>query len=538
MTHDEEKRERNMSKSTLDFSHDMIVCYDPEKKIWRNVVSGHVEAGKFVGLTFSEDVDLTSIEKYIIPGFIDAHCHLLEYPYDCSLRKEDRLLPNIALNNALEAARGGVTSLKDMGGYGYKAIEIIKMLVNFKTPRLFSSGCYFTVPGGHCSDHGAIEVDSMDAFVQSMKPLIANKIPFCKIINSDTGFELDLLSQMVQYAHSNGMIVSCHAYTEKAASVAVLAGTDTLEHAGDYSDELINLIKEKDIIVVPTYVAAIDSENNPVDLADVDETVIAEWVRGENTVIPKLFKRGIKVALGSDSGFLGTPCNSLLREIELLHSNFCIELSELLYSAYIITPLAVGMGNSLGKIESGYFADYLCYQDNPLDDIKVLMQPQEVYVNGSRVDQVLQDQVIIRRLTNDDTGSLASYLQHYYFDCAELDDFWTDDEINAWVNDSNDYCTGAFSDGKIVGFCLTHHHKTANKVHIENIWVDDSYRSQGVAQYLLFDVIAFYRSSFPKVRFVSLVDSANEAAIPLMLKNDFTKGHRMYWMQYNSYEQL
>lgn len=528
-----------MSESTLDFSHDKIVCYDPEKRTWRKLVSGHVEAGKFVGLTFSEDVNLTSTEKYIIPGFIDAHCHLLENPYSCSLREDDRTLPSIALNNALVAARGGITSLKDMGGYGYKAIEIIKMLANFKTPRLFSSGCYFTVPSGHCSDRGAIEVNSMEDFVQSMKPLLANKIPFCKIINSDTGFKLDLLSQMVLYAHNNGMIVSCHAYTEKAAMVAVLAGTDILEHAGNYSDELINLIKENDIIVAPTYVAAIDSTpENCADLADVDEAVIDEWIHGENTVIPKLFKRGIKIALGTDSGFLGTPCDSLLREIELLHRNFSIELSELLYSAYIITPLAVGMGNSLGKIESGYFADYLCYQENPLADINVLKHPQEIYINGSRVDEVLQNQVVIRRLTKKDIGSLASYMHHYYFDCAELDDYWTDDEIEAWVNDPNDYCTGAFLDGKIVGFCLTHHHKTANKVHIENIYVNDLYRGQGIAQYLLFDVIAFYRSSFPKVRFVSLVDITNKAAIQLMSKNEFTKGHPMCWMQYNSYEQL
>lgn len=119
------------------------------------------------------------------------------------------------------------------------------MLANFKVPRLFSSGCYFTVPQGHCSDRGAIEISNMNDFIRGMQPLIDNDVHFCKIINSDDGFEVDLLTHMIEYAHNQNMVVSCHAYTEKAAFVAVEAGTDTLEHVGAYSDELLSLIKEK-----------------------------------------------------------------------------------------------------------------------------------------------------------------------------------------------------------------------------------------------------------------------------------------------------
>lgn len=528
-----------MGKQLFDFNTEMIACYDPEKRVWKRLTNGYVDGGKFTNMSFEGNMSSNLYKKYIIPGFIDAHCHLLENPYPCDQREEGRTLPSIALNNALVAARSGITALKDMGGYEYKAIEIIKMLANFKVPRLFSSGCYFTIPGGHCSDRGAIEVNCMEEFVSSIQHLLCHRIPFCKIINSDNGFSLELLTEMISYAHENGMMVSCHAYTEKAAMVSVLSGTDTLEHAGNYSDELIGLIQENNVIVVPTYVAAVDSTpENCQGISDVDEIVIKEWIEGENTVIPKLFEKKIKIALGTDSGFLGTPCDSLLREIELLHNNFNIDISELLYSAYVVTPLAVGMGGKLGKIEDGYYADYLCYDENPLTNIDILTHPKEIWIDGRRVDTLLKDQIKIRRLTSGDIGSLSSYMRHYYFDCAELEDFWTDDEIEAWITDTKDYCTGAFLNNKIVGFCLTHHHRTANKVHIENIFVNDAYRGKGIAQYLLFDAIAFYRSKFSKIRFVSLVDVTNDSSIKILERNNFTKGHPMYWMQYNSYEQL
>lgn len=524
-----------MSNKIFELFDGDVLCYNPETCTWTDLSYGCIEQGVFSKLETKNASIVSNNVKYIIPGFIDAHCHLLENPYPIGYSEEGRSLSSIALNNALVAAQAGVTSLKDMGGYNYKAIEILKMLANFKTPRLFTSGCYFTVPGGHCSDRGAVEVKDYDEFVQKMQPLINSDINFCKIINSDDGFELKLLTKMISYAHCHHMLVSCHAYTQKAAMDAVIAGTDTLEHAGSYSDELLDMIKKKGVIVVPTYVAAVDSTpENCENIVDVDENVIREWIDGENEVIPKLFDRNIKVALGTDSGFLGTPCDSLLREIELLHRMFNIPICQLLYSAFVVTPCTIGMGNRLGKIQNGYFADFLLYDENPLDDINVLLHPKGVWIGGQRVDEALSNKIIIRRLRKEDVSEMSSHMKQYYFDCAELDDFWSDDEVVAWITDEKDYCAGAFLNEKLVGFCLTHHHVTANKVHIENIFVKDKYRGNGIAQCLIFDAISFYRSKYEKVRFVSLVDVTNFGSLALFERNGFTKGHPMHWMQYNS----
>lgn len=528
-----------MKDNVFNFSSEHICFYDAELCKWKELEYIEIEKGIFKQIKFSDLKMNIKYTRYILPGFIDAHCHLLENPYPCDTNDKGRSLCSIALNNALAASKNGITSLKDLGGYEYRVLEIIKMLANFKVPRLFSSGCYFTFPNGHGSDRGAIIVSSMNEFIRGMQPLIENNIHFCKIINSDDGFSVDLLTHMIKYAHEQKMVVSCHAYTEKAAYVAVTAGTDTLEHAGDYSDELLNLIKEKNVIIVPTYVSAYDSTpENCEDICDIDEKVLKDWIEGENAVIKKLFKKRIRVAIGTDSGFLGTPCDSLLREIELIHTTFGISIQELLYSAFITTPATVGMTEKLGKISEGYYADFVCYEENPIDNIEILQKPNGVWIGGKRVDDSINHQIKIRRLKVSDIESISAYMSNYYFNCAELDDFWTQDEILAWVTDLSDYCTGAFIKDKFVGFCLTHYHATVNKVHLENIFVQEQFRRLGIAHHLIFDMISYYRTKNQKVRFVGLVDAENDASIALFGKNRFVKGHPMYWMQYNAYEKL
>lgn len=517
------------------------VCYyDAEEKSWFKILNLEVEDGVFKDVeAIACDPSVEEFSKYIIPGFIDAHCHLLENPYGIKGEKNVELSyfcasPNIALHNLLTACQSGITSIKDLGGNGFSSINVMNKLNMLKISRVYTSGCYFTSPGGHCSNHGAIVITCIKEFIRHIDNLVLQNIQFCKIIHGDNGFDKKLLKNMIDVAHEQGMLVSCHAYTEKAAYEAVIAGTDILEHAGDYSELLLDEIEQRNIIIVPTYVSAVDStpENCEV-LSDVDENVIFQWLSGEKKVIPKLFHRNINVAIGSDSGFLGTPCNSLIREMQLLHKEFGISVEKILYSAYVVTPKTIRMDGRLGKISKGFYADYLCYYNNPLIDINILGYPNEVWVNGNRIDNLLANLVRVQKLGKEDIPNLSMYLQNYYFDCGTLEDYWTEEEIENWIADECDCCVGAFWHDELIGFCLTHYHSSAKKIHLENIFVVEEYRKQGVAQRLLMEVMLLYSDKTSKARFVGLVETNNHQSIQLLNKNSFTKGHPMYWMQSN-----
>lgn len=371
--------------------------YDAETSKWQEIIDLEVDNGKFINVKCSEiDVFSNDISRFILPGFIDAHVHLLEDPY--TIEQSDLIysrtfdeLWEIAKKNMKDALKGGVTSLKDLGGRQYASIALKRRIEwdrdNEGLPRFYTSGCYFTKPKGHGANRGAIIIYDIGNYLDNLLLLKNAGIRFIKILHSEEMLHLCDLKKMVELAHDNGMIVSVHAYHNSTAMEAVNAGADILEHAGDYSDDLLDLMNYKGTIIVPTYVSACDSsEENCKGLGgDINMHIIKQWLNDERKVIPKLFERNIQVALGTDACFPGTACNSLAREISTLYNEFGISIEKLMYSANVITPKTIGMSERLGRIKRGYFADYLCYDRNPFDSIDNIHFPKEVWVNGRRV---------------------------------------------------------------------------------------------------------------------------------------------------------
>lgn len=516
--------------------------YDACSNAWYKVHNMSVLDGIFSKVD-SEPCEPTTadFDFFLLPSFVDAHCHILENCENEPETQEQIDSPNInellfrARNHALEACNRGVTCLKDLGGREFHAIDVIQQLQKELPVRLFTSGCYFTCPDGHCHDLGAIIIENLDEFKRSVDYLVGQGIKYCKFLLSDASFHQEFLNDMISYAHEKDMLVSCHAYTEIAAKMAVAAGTDILEHAGDYSDNLLRQIKDRNIIVVPTYVAAKDSTpENCASLNDVDISVLTDWIAGEQKVIPKLFEFGIRVALGTDCGFPGTPFDSLIREIQFLVDDFNIPLQRILYSAFVTTPETLGLANKLGKIAQGYYADFQCYYENPMVKRNKLGNPDEIWIKGQRIDIILPSIITYRRLAKQDIPELSTHLQSHFFNCGAFDDHWTDIEIENWISNNEDYCIGAFADNLLVGFCLSHYHKQVTKVFLENIYVTEGYRRRGIAEWLLAKVVNYYVSLNRKMRFVALVDIDNPPPVNLLLKSNFMKGHPMYWMQRNT----
>ena len=255
-----------------------VGLYDPDTGRWRPVSDIIIANGCFQSVLYDDSVCHDSgFDFYILPGFVDAHCHMFENPLSaetCAFEADEidyTEILQVASKNIHTACRAGITSIKDLGGRFYYSISAAKCLnQRGGASRIYTSGCYFTSRGGHCSDRGGIVIDDLDSFIQGVDYLTKHDVHFCKIIHSDDGFDRQLLMDMVYEAHKREMIVSCHSYTEKAANDAVLAEVDILEHAGDYSDGLLSKIKDKGIIVVPTFVSAYDGLRSNSVLSDVN----------------------------------------------------------------------------------------------------------------------------------------------------------------------------------------------------------------------------------------------------------------------------
>ena len=142
---------------------------------------------------------------------------------------------------------------------------------------------------------------------------------------------------------------------------------------------------------------------------------------------------------------------------------------------------------------------------------------------------------MIRRLDENDIHLIAQYLQNDRFDCCEFNDFWTPEELYEWLKLNKDICIGCYIQDNLVGFCLSHFFENANKIYLENIFVDSEYRNRGIASDLLTTLLSMYTENHPEktLRFVALVDATNDKVIKLLKKRGFNVGDQMLWVQKN-----
>ncbi|MDR1032976.1 MAG: GNAT family N-acetyltransferase [Candidatus Nomurabacteria bacterium] len=83
----------------------------------------------------------------------------------------------------------------------------------------------------------------------------------------------------------------------------------------------------------------------------------------------------------------------------------------------------------------------------------------------------------------------------------------------------------AETDGEIVGFVIVNINRSLKKAEIENIFVSENYRRQGVASELIKSAIAELKNGGIE----NVVAMSNEA-VDLLVSLGFSKGRQFYWM--------
>lgn len=145
----------------------------------------------------------------------------------------------------------------------------------------------------------------------------------------------------------------------------------------------------------------------------------------------------------------------------------------------------------------------------------------------------MNDEIQYRRLRPSEATNIVKNIKNIYFDSGNINDFWSEVEIESWLSNGNDFCIGAFLNEVIVGFCLTHYHHEANKVNLENIFVIEDLRRKGIARIMVDEVILHYNKQGKKIRYVGLVSINNINTISFLKNMDFNVGDKMFWIQKN-----
>ena len=364
-----------------------------------------VEAGQSVKHPAgAEVIDLG--DRTLMPGLIDAHIHLFLHPGAEDLQTVQESIPQrtiMAVLAARDDLMAGFTAERDMGTEGAGSADTaVRDAINegrIPGPRLRISGNAINILGGHEDAIGynpeqhvlpnANYANNTDELIAVMRQQFKEGADFIKIY--ETGADRiqngDLhtpyqyteaqLHAAVEEAARLGKKVAVHATGEPGTLYAAQAGTVTIDHANQLSDETMRLMKEKQIFAVPTFQISeyfADHAATPAQAAR-ERQMIDLHVRE----FKKQIATGVPMAVGSDVGPFphGTQAGEFVLMVKYGMSPAAVLHADLINGAKLL-----GWEGQIGALESGYLADVIAVNGDPLADVSVLQNVSFVMKGG------------------------------------------------------------------------------------------------------------------------------------------------------------
>ncbi|MCR6693101.1 MAG: amidohydrolase family protein, partial [archaeon YNP-LCB-003-016] len=196
-----------------------------------------------------------------------------------------------------------------------------------------------------------------------------------------TQFSLEEMKVIVEEARKVGTFVTAHAQGTEGIKMAILAGIKTIDHGIYLDDEAVKMMKERNVILVPTLsiVNQIVTRGREVGIVEWGLAKAMEAFESHLKSVRKAYEAGVKIAVGTDFGGpelwkLGT--NAM--ELELLVDKVGFKPMDAIVSATKISAEACGLEKKIGTIEAGKLADIIVVNGNPLEDIRVLRDVRNV----------------------------------------------------------------------------------------------------------------------------------------------------------------
>lgn len=355
--------------------------------------------------------------KFVVPGFVDMHAHLLEHGRD----EKGEIPPRWDRETVLRYLRlllaHGVTTVRDPGSETETAVTLRRLLAERKIigPRLFTAGRILI--GTDFDPEPFAPVRTADDIRREIRWQAAAGVDFIKIYSSITPAQAKVA---IDEAHALGLRVIGHLQRTTWTEAAGM-GIDAIAHGAPWSPEYLPEAARADyqqtMFGRVYWLEHIDLQS-PVfrELTDalvkhrvvMDPTLIAyhtkffsktsytsDWTDEQFAAAQKawpkqlaftklLFDRGVLLTVGTDMPTTGiVPGASLHTEMELLASAG-IPPRDVLRMA--TRNAATALRAKIGAIESGATADLVVLTRNPLEDIRNTRSIELVIARGVRYD--------------------------------------------------------------------------------------------------------------------------------------------------------
>jgi imidazolonepropionase-like amidohydrolase len=350
----------------------------------------------------------------VLPGFIDAHVHLVGHTLgdgDWLHQGLTELPSQLALLGAAHAQQtleAGFTTVRVVGTGNFGDIAL-RNAINagwITGPRIIAAGVSFGIRGGHCDGTNGLQPyalgheDGMESGVADGVEEVRNAVRYAVKYGADvikicaTGGVLSLtdsvgvqqyteeeMRAIVETATQLDRRVAAHAHGTAGIKAAVRAGVTSIEHGSILDAEAVALMKQKGTWLVPTLLAGFTVESLAT-AGRLPPPIAAKAL----AIAPRMhnsFKMavdgGVKIALGTDAGVMRHGTNA--REFALMVRYGMTPMQAIVAGTSSGASL-LGLERDVGTIVVGKRADIVAVTGNPLDSIQVLQNVQFVMKDG------------------------------------------------------------------------------------------------------------------------------------------------------------
>jgi imidazolonepropionase-like amidohydrolase len=196
---------------------------------------------------------------------------------------------------------------------------------------------------------------------------------------TSTPMAYDEILMAVQTAHAYGRKVNAHVRSAQGIKDCVRAGVDGLFHCEFADEEALDMMEaaRDRIFVVPTPGLFKTVMNNEAAACGLSAEVgihmgVDKVVEASIRTHSELRKRGVRMLIGGDYGFVWSPHGTQARDLQFFVEDFGFTPEGALICATRNGGLAMRSEGDLGTLVEGQLADMVLVDGNPLDDVAIL----------------------------------------------------------------------------------------------------------------------------------------------------------------------
>ena len=348
----------------------------------------------------------------LLPGFIDAHVHLIGRPLgdpgadDAFVRDFQAFGAILGVANAQKTLMAGFTTVRNVGAPNFDDLALRKAINEgyVMGPRMQAAAHAIGITGGHCDENGfrpgladgtpregiADGPEQVRQAVRYQAKYGAEVIKTCAsggVLSEGDAvgveqYTFEELKALVDEATKLERKVAAHAHGTESIKSATRAGVASIEHGSFLDEEGARLMARRGTYLVPTLSAGEAAER-------AARTGVLKGLRAEKALAAARAQRNairlartynVPIALGTDAGVGAHGANG--HEFTLLVDWGGLTPMRAIMAGTSSAARLLGWDNRIGTLTVGKLADVVAVPGDPLADIRVMERPTFVMKNG------------------------------------------------------------------------------------------------------------------------------------------------------------